>query len=373
MPFTSPDDVRPEVAAFEPYEPGLSIEEIRRRYGLERAIKMASNENPLGVSPVVQGVLQDNVEFAYRYPQAGNPRLVAALAEHLGVDPARIFVGNGSDEVIDLLFRVRAVPGVHNAVAFRPCFGLYVTQARLAGVDLRRARLREDFSFDFDSLLERVDENTTLVFVTSPDNPSGRVAPARELARVARALPPACLLVVDEAYIDFAGEEHSLLSRLDEFPNVALLRTFSKVYGLAGLRVGYGILPPRLADYLWRVRLPFSVNVLAEHAAVAALEDGTFREITQRVVNEGRTALSEGLQALGCTVLPSHANFVMFAPPVGGPDARVLHQTLLERGVIVRALGGYHLPDWLRVSVGMEEENRQFLAECADILRGGRV
>ena len=373
MPFTSPDDVRPEVAAFEPYEPGLSIEEIQRRYSLERVVKMASNENPLGASPVVQAVLQDNVEYVYRYPQAGNPRLTAALAGRLGVDPARVFVGNGSDEVIDLLFRVRAVPGVHHAVAFRPRFGLYVTQARLAGVELRRARLAEDFSFDFDSLLERVDANTTLVFVTSPDNPSGRLAPVRDLIRVARALPPACLLVVDEAYIDFAGEEHSLLKHLDEVPNVALLRTFSKVYGLAGLRVGYGILPPRLADYMWRVRLPFSVNVLAEQAAVAALEDDIFREITQRVVAEGRTVLSDGLRALGCTVLPSHANFLMFAPPVGGPDARVLHQTLLERGIIVRALGGYHLPDWLRVSVGMEEENRLFLAECADILRGGRV
>ena len=373
MPFTSPDDVRPEVAAFEPYEPGLSIEEIQRRYSLERVVKMTSNENPLGASPVVQAVLQDNVEYVYRYPQAGNPRLTAALAGRLGVDPARVFVGNGSDEVIDLLFRVRAVPGVHNAVAFWPCFGLYVTQARLAGVELRRARLAEDFSFDFDSLLERVDANTTLVFVTSPDNPSGRLAPVRDLIRVARALPPACLLVVDEAYIDFAGEEHSLLKHLDEVPNVALLRTFSKVYGLAGLRVGYGILPPRLADYMWRVRLPFSVNVLAEQAAVAALEDDIFREITQRVVAEGRTVLSDGLRALGCTVLPSHANFLMFAPPVGGPDARVLHQTLLERGIIVRALGGYHLPDWLRVSVGMEEENRLFLAECADILRGGRV
>ncbi len=127
MPFTSPDDVRPEVAAFEPYEPGLSIEEIQRRYSLERVVKMASNENPLGASPVVQAVLQDNVEYVYRYPQAGNPRLTAALAGRLGVDPARVFVGNGSDEVIDLLFRVRAVPGVHNAVAFRPCFGLYVT------------------------------------------------------------------------------------------------------------------------------------------------------------------------------------------------------------------------------------------------------
>ena len=371
LPFISPDDVRPEVAAFEPYEPGLSIEEIRQRYGLSRVIKMASNENPLGVSPVVQDVLQKNVEFSFRYPQSGNPRLVRALAEHHGVDPARIFVGNGSDEVIDLLFRVRAVPGVHNAVAFRPCFSLYVTQARMAGVELRRARLHEDFSFDFESLLERVDRNTTLVFITSPDNPSGTLATPRELARVAHALPPSCLLVVDEAYIDFAGEENSLLSRLNEFPNVALMRTFSKVYGLAGLRIGYGILPPRLAEYLWRVRLPFSVNILGENAAIAALADKTFRDVTVRVITEGRSLLTEGLTALGCRVLPSQSNFLMFTPPAGGPDAKALHSALLERGIIIRSLGGYHLPDWLRVSVGMEEENRLFLAECERILRGG--
>lgn len=379
MPFSSPDDVRPEVAAFEPYEPGLSIEDIRRRYHLERVIKMASNENPLGASPAVRTAIQDSAASVFRYPQAGNPRLVAALAAHLGVGPARIFVGNGSDEVIDLLFRVRAVPGVHNAVAFRPCFGLYVTQARLAGVELRRAPLNADFSFNFDRLLEKVDANTTLVFVTSPDNPSGRLAPAGEILRVARALPPACLLVVDEAYIDFAGiprtGEDSLLKHLDETPNLALLRTFSKVYGLAGLRVGYGILPPRLADYMRRVRLPFSVNLLGEQAALAALEDESFRSMTQRVTAEGRAVLSEGLRALGCTVLPSHANFLMFAPPEDKegkgdkPDARMLHQALLERGIIVRALAAYQLPGWLRISVGTADENRQFLAECADILR----
>ena len=380
MPFSSPDDVRPEVAAFEPYEPGLSIEDIRRRYHLERVIKMASNENPLGVSPAVRAAIQDNAASAFRYPQAGNPRLVEALAAHLGVKPARIFVGNGSDEVIDLLFRVRAVPGVHNAVAFRPCFGLYVTQARLAGVELRRAPLNADFSFNFDSLLEQVDANTTLVFVTSPDNPSGRLAAADDILRVARALPPACLLVVDEAYIDFAGidcadKKNSLLCHLGEAPNLALLRTFSKVYGLAGLRVGYGILPPRLADYMRRVRLPFSVNLLGEQAALAALKDEPFRSLTQRMTAEGRAALSEGLRALGCTVLPSHANFLMFAPPEDKegkgdkPDARALHQALLERGIIVRALAAYQLPGWLRISVGTADENRQFLAECADILR----
>lgn len=370
--FASPWDVRPEVAAFEPYEPGLSIEEIRRKYGLDRVIKLASNENPLGVSPRVRRVLCDRADQAFRYPRAGNPRLVAALAAHLGVDPARVFAGNGSDEVIDLLFRVRAVPGEHNAVAFRPCFGLYPTQARMAGVELRRAPLNPDFSFDFDGLLALVDERTTLVFVTSPDNPSGRAAPADELERLARSLPPACLLVVDEAYAEFAGPEWSLLPRLDDLPNVALMRTFSKIYGLAGLRVGYAVLPPRLADYLWRVRLPFSLNILAEEAAVAALDDVSFREATVRLVIAGRERLAAGLVGMGCDVLPSRSNFLMFRPPASGPSARDLHQGLLARGVIIRSLGSYELPDWLRVTVGTEEENECFLDGCRVLLREGK-
>lgn len=373
MPFTSPDDVRPDVAGFDPYEPGLSIDEIKQRYNLDRVIKLASNENPLGVSPKVQAVLRDKSDLAFRYPQAGNPRLVKALASCHGVDPARIFVGNGSDEVIDLLFRVRSVPGVHNAVAFRPCFGMYPTQARMAGVDLRRAHLKDDFDFDFEALLERVDNKTTLVFITTPDNPSGRLAPTRELLRVARSLPSACLLVLDEAYIDFAGEEHSLLGQLDQLPNVALLRTFSKIYGLAGMRIGYGILPPRLADYMWRVRLPFSLNILAEEAALAALSDTEFRAATLKLVREGRSMLVEKLQALGCTVIPSHANFLMFSPPAGGPDAKTLNAALLQRGIILRSLGGYQLPNWLRLTVGTAEENAWFLTECEAILHGDRA
>lgn len=368
LPFTSFNDVRPEVAAFESYEPGLSIAEIAERYGLSRVIKMASNENPLGVSPRVRRTIERCAGEAFRYPQSGNPRLVKALAAFYGVDAGRIFVGNGSDEVIDLLFRVRAVPGVHNAVVFRPCFGLYPTQAKMAGVELRQAPLNPDFSFDFPGLLKLVDENTTLVIVTSPDNPSGRVAAVEDLEALARALPPACLLVIDEAYIEFAGPEHSLLSRLDSLPNVALMRTFSKVYGLAGLRIGYAILPPAIADYMWRVRLPFSLNILAEEAALTALDDAEFREKTLDLVRRGRTLLSEELRAMGCEVQPSLSNFLMFRLPEGGPDVKTVHGELLKRGIIIRALGGYHLPDWLRVSVGTDEENRLFLDNMRDIL-----
>jgi len=204
MQFTRCTDVRPEVAAFESYEPGLSIAEIAERYGLDRVIKMASNENALGVSPAVRQVLAVQSANAFRYPQAGNPRLVKALAEYYGIDPKRVVLGNGSDEIIDLLFRIRAVPGVHNAVAFRPCFGIYPTQARMAGVELRQTPLKDDFSFDFASLLDLVDENTTLVFVTTPDNPSGRIASLEDLGRSADPVCDGGVLLQFEAF-DFPG------------------------------------------------------------------------------------------------------------------------------------------------------------------------
>ena len=371
MPLTDPDSVRPEVEAFTPYTPGLSIDEIQARYGLSRVIKMASNENPLGASPRARTAVERHAAQAFRYPRGGNPRLVAALARHHGLEPERVVVGNGSDELIDLLVRARAAPGRHNVVAFAPCFSIYALQARFCGVELRQARLREDFSFDYDALLGLVDNETALVFVTTPDNPSGYCPPAADLKKLARSLPAGCLLVLDEAYMDFAEDEnaHSLLTELHAFANTAVLRTFSKSFGLAGLRLGYALLPPRLADYLWRVRLPFSVNILAEEAGLAALDDAEFREETLRVVRKGRETLSRGLRAAGCHVWPSQANFLMFRPPADAPPARDIFEKLLRMGIIIRPLASYGLPDLLRVSVGTEAENLCFLDALSELTR----
>ncbi|MDR2695527.1 MAG: histidinol-phosphate transaminase [Deltaproteobacteria bacterium] len=373
MSLTGPDSVRPEVADLTPYTPGLSIDEIQVRYGLSSVIKMASNENPLGASPQALLAVERHAAKAFRYPQGGNPRLVAALARHHGLDPARVIVGNGSDELIDLLIRARAAPGRNNVVAFAPCFSIYALQSRFCGAELRQARLREDFSFDWDALLGLVDAESALVFVTTPDNPSGYCPPAAELKQLASALPGSCLLVLDEAYMDFAEDEsaHSLLSELDGLPNVAILRTFSKSFGLAGLRLGYALLPPRLAGCLWRVRLPFSVNILAEEAGLAALGDAAFREETLRVVRKGRETLKRGLRGLGCRVWPSQANFLMFSPPADGPPAREVFEKLLRAGIIIRPLASYGLPDLLRVSVGTEEENLRFLDACAKLALPG--
>jgi histidinol-phosphate aminotransferase len=362
------DTLRPEVFSFAPYTAGLSIDEIKERYGLSTVIKLASNENPLGASPLVRRVLARRGEAVFRYPQSGNPKLVRAIADFHGVSPARVAPGNGSDEIIDLIMRVKARPGADNVVAFDPCFSIYKLQAKLCGLELRQARLAPDFSFPFEELLGLCDENTALVFVTNPDNPSGHAVRAAGLAALARSLPGRALLVVDEAYVEFAEPEaeYTMIPLLKDLPNVCVLRTFSKLYGLAGLRLGYGIMPQWLADAVMRVRLPFSVNLLAEAAGMAALEDEHFRQATLETTRKGRAWLTAELSRLGCQVKPSQANFILFTPPM---DASALFEALLAKGVIIRPLKSYGLPASLRVSVGSEPENRAFIEAFETILK----
>lgn len=364
------DRVREAIREFTPYAPGLSMEEIKERYGLTRVIKLASNENPLGASPLVKRVLTRKADMVFRYPRGGNPALVAALAAFHGVPRQCVVAGNGSDEIIDLLVRVTCQPGRDNAVAFSPCFSIYVQQTALCGVTLRQVPLRPDFTFDLEGLIGACDDKTALVFLTNPDNPSGHAIPAEEVLAVARALPPKALLVVDEAYVEFAtpAEAYSVVPRFAQCDNVVVLRTFSKLYGLAGLRLGVGIMPDWLADYMLRVRLPFSVNLLAEAAGMAALEDDAFIQASRDTVTRGRVLLTDKLTALGCHVYPSQANFLMFKPPVGALE---LFEALLKRGIIVRALKSYGLPELLRVSVGNDEENALFLAALQDALEHG--
>jgi histidinol-phosphate aminotransferase len=356
--------IRPDVQAFEPYSPGLSIDEIRERHHLDTVVKMASNENPLGTSPLVREAIRNHADSVFRYVQAGNPRLLRAIAAHHNLPPERVVAGTGSDEVIDMLRRVCPTPGLHNVVACKPCFSMYRIQSRLCGVEFRQVPLRDDFSFDWDGLLAQVDERTALVFVTTPDNPSGYCPPVWELEYFAAKLPPTCLLVIDEAYMDFCRDEprHSLLGRLDDFPNLVILRTFSKSFGLAGIRLGYGIMPEALARVMQSAHMPFSINILAEVAGLAALGDTVFYEATLAAVREGRELLARGLAAFGCRVFPSEANFLMFRLPEDCPrSAAHVFQTLLSRGVIIRPLNSYGLPDNLRVSVGNAEENALFL------------
>ncbi len=366
------------IKSFEPYVAGLSIDEIKEKYQLAHVIKMASNENPFGSSKLAKESMVQNVGNAFRYPQAGNPRLVKALAKYYQkkypfISEKQIFAGNGSDEIIDLLFRTLTVPGKHNAVMFKPCFGLYSTQAKVQNCEIRTCPLKDDFSFDFEGLRALVDENTALCFVTSPDNPSGRLADRAELLSFARSLPKTCLLVVDEAYIEFAGNEEdcSIIGELASFENVAIMRTFSKVYGLAGMRIGYIFVPEIVADYLWRIRLPFSINILAQEAAICALDDEEFKQKTITHTMAERSGMSKALQELGCKVYPSHSNFIMFKPAV--LPAKEVCQKLLEKGIIVRALTSYSLPHLVRVSIGTVEENTMFLTAMRELMGKGNL
>ena len=367
----SPNDIRPEIHTFTPYSPGLTIDEIRERYGLPQVVKLASNENPLGVSPLVIKAIQKAAGLAFRYPQSGEPRLSAAIAAFHKVPVEQVVPGNGSDEIIDLLIRIKAEPGKHNVVTCDPCFSIYALQTRLAGVALRQVPLKEDFSFDWDGLLAAVDEDTALVFLTTPDNPSGYCTSRETMLAFAAKLPPFTLLVVDEAYMDFVDDEPatSILFLENRPANIAIIRTFSKSFGLAGMRVGYGILPPEITGFVRRVRMPFSVNILAEEAALAAIADTVFRAEVLQAVREGRAWMAGELEKLGCKVYPSQSNFLMFSLPQNrGYSARDVFEALLTRGVIIRPLRSYNLPEYLRVNVGTPAENRQFISALAGLL-----
>lgn len=361
--------MRPEILTFEPYKPGLTIEEIKSRYGLKNVIKLASNENPLGTSPIVQKVLARHADRAFRYPQNHSPKLTAALAAQHDVPEQCIVAGNGSDELIDMLIRMRCVPGEDNVICYSNAFSMYRMTAKLCGVEYREVPREEDFSLPLAALAEAADENTRLVFVTSPDNPTGLAAGVEELSVLAGVLPEDCLLVVDEAYIDFVWppESYTPLQAFEKFENLVVLRTFSKAYGLAGLRIGYGVMPPSIADSLRRARIPFTLNLLAEEAAVAALEDEDFYHATLATVMEGRDQLADGLKKLGCEVIPSQANFLMFLPP---SPANRLFRELLRRGIIVRQLASFGFGKYIRVNVGTKAENKAFLTAMAEIIDG---
>ncbi len=361
--------VRSEILSFDPYTPGMTIEQIQERYGLKTVIKLASNENPLGVSPIVQKVISQNANRVFRYPENNSPRLVAEISRQIGVPANSIMVGNGSDEIIDMLFRMKATPGKSNIVCYENSFAMYEMCAKLAGVEYREVPRGEDYALPLDTMAEAADENTAMVIVTSPDNPTGLAACVEDLSVLAGVLPEDCLLVVDEAYIDFVWppESYTPVQAFDKFENLVVLRTFSKAYGLAGLRVGYGIMPPKLLGYLKNARIPFTVNSLAEDAAIAALNDDTFYNETLQVVMRGRECFLNELPKLGCKVWPSQANFVMFEPT---KPAQVVFKALLKKGIIVRPLGSFGLGKLIRVNVGTDAENKQFIETLGEVLGG---
>lgn len=365
--------VAPGIAAISPYEPGKPIEELERELGQALppggAVKLASNENPLGPSPRALEAARAALAKVNLYPDGGafhlRRRLAAFHADH-GVREDELLVGHGSNEIIDLLVRTFCDAG-DEVLAPAHSFLCYRLAAQARNAIYREVPRGLDFAYDLDALAEAVTPRTKIVFLANPDNPTGVHAGRAALERLCRALPPRVLLVLDEAYCEYAeaADYPDSLALRGERELLVSLRTFSKIYGLAGLRCGYAVAPREVVDYLNRVRAPFNVSSVAQAAARAALDDGEYVERARALNREGMAQVREGLAKLGLRFVPSQCNFLLVDV---ARDGRELFGALLRKGVIVRPMGGYGLPRHVRVTIGTVEENRRFLAALAEVL-----
>jgi len=347
--------VRPEIAALVPYEPGKPVEELERELGIEGAIKLASNENPLGPSPRALEAARAALSGMHRYPDGGSFRLRRRLASHLGVAPGQVVLGTGADEILELLVKAFVRPGDEVVYAW-PSFAMYPIVTQGAGAKSVRVALDAGLVHDLTKILAAVTSRTRLLFICNPNNPTGTSVGASEFDAFVKALPAHVVLAIDEAYCEFARRRDfpRTIEWIARRPGTIVLRTFSKIYGLAGLRVGYGAGDAELVGYLERARHPFNINSVAQAAAEAALDDVDHVTATQRVNAQGVEYLTRELSALGIEVWPTDANFVLAR--AGG---RATYERLLREGVIVRPLEGFGLREHVRITVGLPEQNER--------------
>lgn len=359
------------VQALKPYAPGKPLGELEREYGISHAVKLASNENPLGPGAAVLEALRAEFADLARYPDGNGFELKAALSARLGIDPSGITLGNGSNDVLELVARAFLSPS-SSAVFSAHAFAVYplVTQAIGARSNVAAAHdgsRGARFGHDLDAMLAAVDNDTRVVFIANPNNPTGTWVDSDALRSFIERLPGDIIVVVDEAYFEYVDEPGypNAMQWVGEFPNLLVTRTFSKAYGLASLRVGYGVSQPDLADVLNRVRQPFNVNSLALAAAVAALDDEAHLAKAVTLNREGMQQLATGLEKLGLEIIPSVANFISVNV---GRDPAGIYEALLREGVIVRPVDNYGLPGHLRISIGLPEENQRCLDALARVL-----
>ncbi|MCM8611225.1 histidinol-phosphate transaminase [Accumulibacter sp.] len=348
----------PYVRAISPYQPGKPITELAREMGLavDRIVKLASNENPLGMSPKARTAVLAAVDDLARYPDQF--ALLQALSERSGLGAGQIVLGNGSNDVLDLVARVFLAPG-RSAVFAQYAFAVYPLATLAAGAEPIAVAAR-DYGHDPAAMRAAIRPDTRVLWIANPNNPTGTFLPAAVLRDFIVSLPRDVVVVLDEAYNEYlpAAERVDTASWLADLPNLVITRTFSKIYGLAGLRIGYALTSPEIADLMNRVRQPFNCNNLALAAARAALDDHRFVADSYASNRSGMEQIVAGLKRLGLTHIPSHGNFVTFRLA----DAARTNDKLLRQGVIVRPIAGYGLPDWLRVTIGSEGENARFLA-----------
>jgi histidinol-phosphate aminotransferase len=354
------------VRGLSPYQPGKPIDELERELGIKNIIKLASNENPLGTPATAIRAIEKALPQLALYPDGSAFGLKSKLAGKLSVDAAQITIGNGSNELLDLVARVFLSPE-NNAVVSRHAFIVYPIAVNALGAELRVAEAN-NFGHDLDAMAKLVDANTRVVFIANPNNPTGNWLSIVEIEKFLRQIPQNVIVVLDEAYHEYVDKPDyaSGLTILKQFPNLIVSRTFSKAYGLAGLRVGYCISNHEIADLLNRLREPFNVNSLALAAAEVVLDDADYLARGLAVNREGMKQLETGLRDLGLPFVESAGNFVLVN---FSRDAMPLYQEFLREGIILRPVGVYELPTFLRVSVGLPNQNARFLEVCKKVLR----
>ncbi len=352
-----------------PYPPGKPIEELRRELGIKGPIiKLASNENPLGPSPKAIEAIKRGLKELHRYPEASGIELRQKLAQRFGLrGPEQVVLGNGSNEIIDLLLRC-LVREDEEIIVSKPSFLMYEKFAAASGVLIKTLPLK-DFHHDLGAMAQLVTEKTRIIFLDNPHNPTGSIIYHHEFASWLRDLPPDVVVVLDEAYGEFVRDPQVAkgLSFIYHQPTVVTLRTFSKAFGLAGLRIGYGLMHEALADVLNTIRQPFNVNKLALCAACASLEDKEYLKKVQQLVWQGLDFLVEAFEKLGCRPYPSQSNFLLV--DLNRP-ARPIYEALLRQGVIIRCLEAYGLPTFIRVTVGLPAENQRFIELLSEVISG---
>ena len=348
-----------------PYEPGKPIEDLERELGIKNAVKLASNENPVGPSPKIIDSIEKIVKETHRYPDGNATRLKAKISRKFNILENQVTVGNGSNDIIEFVARSFLGPD-DSAVYSEHAFAVYPLVVRAVGA-MGIEVPAKNFSHDLEAMLDSIEENTKLIFIANPNNPTGSFIEQSELLNFLEKVPEEIIVLLDQAYFEYSSFETSDLEFdvLERFPNLVISRSFSKAYGLAGFRVGYSVSSIEIADYLNRVRQPFNANSLALYAAEIALDDDQFIKKCLELNFEQKQILFNGLQASGFECLPSRANFISFDC---GEDSNDAFNKLLLEGVIVRSLRVYKMPNFLRVSVGLPEENLTFLEKIKSTL-----
>ncbi len=351
--------------SIKPYVAGKPLEELEREYGISDPVKLASNENPLGPSPKAMRAIEMALEKLHRYPDSHGYYLIKKLCASLSVGSENVVLGNGSDDIIGLVAHAYLQPG-DEAILPEPSFLMYRIEITSTGASPIFVPLKS-LRIDLDGILDRITPKTRLIFLCNPHNPTGTIILTHEFEKFLEKVPPEIAVIIDEAYIEFVRDRDCLnsIDYLDSENALIILRTFSKAYGLAGLRVGYGIMPPEISNLLNRIRQPFNTGTLAQIGARAALDDQRFVQKTREIIHTGLNFLYGALEKMNLRYFPTQANFFMIDV---GREADEIFKRMLQEGVIVRSMTSYGYPQYIRINVGLPEENERFIKALKKVI-----